>query len=84
MNLSQYLHAKRGRIASLAEELGTYPANVCDWAKGVRQIPVKYGAQIELWSGGNVTRQELFPDCWEKVWPELLKKRRKKELTAAE
>lgn len=26
---------------------------------------------IETESGGQVTRQDLLPDSWEKIWPEL-------------
>lgn len=78
MNLSDYLSQERGRAAALAKALGTHAPNVTDWAKGDRPVPIKYGAQIEQLTSGLVTRQELFPDEWERIWPELVPKRRKK------
>lgn len=77
MNLAEYLSNERGRAAALAKSLGTYPSNVTDWAKGKRPIPIHYGAQIERHTDGQVTRQELFPDDWQRIWPELAQKRRK-------
>ncbi len=29
-------------------------------------------AQIEIHSGGKVTRKSLSPNNWQKIWPELL------------
>jgi len=77
MKLSDYLSQGRGRAAAMAKALGTYPPNVTDWAKGKRPIPSKYGAQIERHTSGQVTRQEMFPDEWESIWPELARRRRK-------
>jgi DNA-binding transcriptional regulator YdaS (Cro superfamily) len=77
MNLSDYLSQERGRAAALAHGLGIKPPSVTAWIKGKKPIPICHGAQIEQLTGGQVTRQEMFPD-WERHWPELIPKRRKK------
>ena len=38
---------------------------------GEKPIPVAHGAPIEVFTGGEVTRQEMFPDSWRCIWPEL-------------
>jgi DNA-binding transcriptional regulator YdaS (Cro superfamily) len=77
MKLSDYLSQGHGRAAALARSLGIKPPNVTDWAKGRRDVPIHYGAQIEQATEGQVTRQDLFPDEWQRMWPELVRKRRK-------
>lgn len=71
MNLHTYLSQERGRQAELAKALGAHAPDISDWAQGKRPIPHKYGAPIEIATGGSVTRKEMFPDEWEKIWPEL-------------
>jgi DNA-binding transcriptional regulator YdaS (Cro superfamily) len=51
------------------------------WAAG-RPVPVKYMAAIELFTGGDVTRQEMCPDEWHKIWPELVSRKRSEQLRA--
>lgn len=72
MNLSEYLSQERGRQAALAKAIGAHAPDVCRWSDGTRPIPIEYGASIEKETGGLVTRQEMFPDKWERVWPELV------------
>lgn len=71
MNLHDYFKAKRGRQSALARALNVPVPDVCRWAEGKRPIPFKYGAPIESATEGEVTRQELFPDEWKTLWPEL-------------
>jgi DNA-binding transcriptional regulator YdaS (Cro superfamily) len=80
MNLSTYLSQERGRKAALAKFLDVPPGDVTRWLKGQRPIPDKYGAGIERFTGGLVTRQELFPDEWRDIWPELARRRPKPQL----
>lgn len=75
MNLSQFLNEKRGRQAALAKAIGAYAPDVSRWADGTRPIPVAYGAAIESATEGKVTRQEMFPDDWVRIWPELARRR---------
>ena len=71
MNLAQYLMQERGRQAALAKAIGAHAPDVSRWADGTRPVPVVHGAAIEAATGGLVTRQELFPDDWQRIWPEL-------------
>lgn len=71
MNLSQYLSQERGRQAALAKAIGAHAPDVCRWSDGTRPIPIEYGAPIEAATDGLVTRQEMFPDKWARIWPEL-------------
>lgn len=73
MNLSEYLSQERGRQAALAKAIGAHAPDISKWATGERPIPMPYGAQIETATGGMVTRQEMFPDDWPRLWPELTK-----------
>ena len=78
MNLSTYLSERRGRQAALAKAIGVRPPDICRWLTGLRPIPTKYGAAIEHATGGLVTRKELFPDEWKRIWPELERRRSSK------
>lgn len=71
MNLSQYLLEERGRQASLARAIGAHAPDISRWADGTRTIPVVHAAAIESATGGLVTRKEMFPDDWQRIWPEL-------------
>ena len=71
MNLSEYFALDRGRLSSLAKAIDAHASNMGHWAEGTRATPAKYGAAIERATGGQVTRQELFPDTWARIWPEL-------------
>lgn len=72
MQLNEYLSGKRGRQAELAKALGVHAPDITRWINEGRPIPFKYGAAIEQATGGLVTRQEMFPDDWQTVWPELV------------
>jgi DNA-binding transcriptional regulator YdaS (Cro superfamily) len=71
MKLQTWLSQKSGRQTILALALGAHPPDVSRWASGKRPIPIAYGALIEAATNKEVTRQEMFPDSWEKIWPEL-------------
>lgn len=71
MNLSQYLTQERGRQASLARAIGAHAPDISRWADGTRPIPIAHAAAIEAATGGLVTRREMFPDDWQRIWPEL-------------
>lgn len=65
---------KVGGQASLAKLLGVSPPTVNQWIMGVRPVPVERCAAIESVTGGAITRQELRPDDWAAIWPELAAK----------
>ncbi len=78
MNLIEYC-AIRGNQSFLAKKTGIAPAFINQIARGVRSVPVQSAAAIEIATNGAVTRQEMFPDDWEKIWPELAKSSEKSE-----
>lgn len=73
MNLKEWTQQSRGRQAALAAHLGVPPPNVCSWVYGHKSPSIKTAVAIELFTDGQVTRQELFPNDWRQIWPELVK-----------
>jgi DNA-binding transcriptional regulator YdaS (Cro superfamily) len=71
MNLKEWTQQSRGRQAALAAHLGVPAPNVCSWVSGQKSPSIKAAVAIELFTQGQVTRQELFPDDWHLIWPEL-------------
>lgn len=71
MNLHEYLSQERGRQALMAKAIGAHAPDISRWADGSRAIPFHFGAPIELATGGQVTRKEMFPCDWKRLWPEL-------------
>lgn len=61
-----------GGAAALARSLNVTTQAVCFWRDGKRRLPESLGARIESATGGRVTRQSLWPDTWQEVWPELI------------
>lgn len=47
------------------------PSFVTKMAEGNKPIPVEHGAPIERFTGGVVSRKAMFPNDWERIWPEL-------------
>jgi DNA-binding transcriptional regulator YdaS (Cro superfamily) len=71
MDLKTYLSQERGRGAALAKAIGAHQPDLNRWAKGIRPIPVHFGAPIEKATDGAVTRRDMFPEDWATIWPEL-------------
>lgn len=61
-----------GNASRLAKSLGVSVQAVCFWRDGKRQIPVEKCSDIERITSGAVTRQDLRPDDWQRIWPELV------------
>lgn len=72
MDLKTYITAERGRAATLAHRLGISPSYLSQMANGQSPISPERGVDIWRESGGLVTRQEMFPDRWKRLWPELV------------
>jgi DNA-binding transcriptional regulator YdaS (Cro superfamily) len=62
-----------GSQQALATALGITKAAVWQWKEEGRQVPIQHCSAIERETGGKVTRQELRPDDWHLIWPELAK-----------
>lgn len=69
--LKAWTDGERGRISALSKSLGVPYSFAFNMAIGVKEIPMRHAAAIEQFTGGAVTRKDMFPDTWHKVWPEL-------------
>lgn len=72
MDLSDYVKAERGRGASLAGAIGVHPVMVSQWVGGIKPVPIERCVDIERVTEGAVTRRDLRPDDWHRIWPELI------------
>ncbi|WP_219114939.1 YdaS family helix-turn-helix protein [Janthinobacterium sp. UMAB-56] len=72
MNLSTYLADSKIRKADFARLLKISPAVLHQWLKGIRPISIRYCAAIEGLTNKQVTRQELRPNDWSLIWPDLV------------
>lgn len=50
--------------------LGISKQAIANW-KASDSVPVKHCAAIEIATRGAVTRKDLRPNDWQKIWPEL-------------
>lgn len=71
MNLKDWTKQERGRQALLARHLGVPSTNVCQWVSGDKRPSHKTAVLIEAYTGGLVTRKELYPKEWRLIWPEI-------------
>ena len=58
-----------GSRVFLAEKLDVSVAAVGNWKQ--RGVPIEHCAAIEAATNSIVTRRDLRPDDWQKIWPEL-------------
>ncbi|MYM25757.1 Cro/Cl family transcriptional regulator [Duganella sp. FT135W] len=72
MNLRDYLSLERGRQAVLAKAIGAHAPDVSRWADGSRPVPPERCVDIEIATDGQVTRPDLRPADWMRIWPELV------------
>lgn len=78
MNLKTYITSERGRAVLLASELvGVSLSYLSQMASGKAPISPKRCVEIERATKGVVTRQDLKPDEWRDIWPELDKPKRR-------
>ena len=57
--------------ANLARLLDVSPQAISSVKKGDRPVPIPWCPEIEKATEGRVTRKDLRPDDWAKLWPEL-------------
>ncbi|WP_373766364.1 transcriptional regulator [Glaesserella sp.] len=62
MELQEYLSTERGEAARLAKFIKVAPPIVSFWASGKRQVPAEHCPEIERFTNGKVTCEELRPD----------------------
>lgn len=73
MNLTTYLE-ESGKANTLAKAIGVSPVMISLWKTGARAIPIERCSDIERATNGAVSRRDLRPDDWERIWPELAEK----------
>ena len=62
--------SESGGVGKLASALGVVQSAVSNWRiRG--NVPAEHCAGIEIATNGVVTRRDLRPDDWQKIWPEL-------------
>jgi len=71
MNFRDWCKESRGRQAAVAAFLRVPATNVSQWTSGLKQPSIKTAVAIEQFTGGRVTRKDLFPNDWRQIWPEL-------------
>jgi len=59
-----------GGVAALAEKVGVTASAPAMW-KARGRVPSDHCAAIEQATGGKVTRRDLRPEDWRRIWPEL-------------
>ena len=60
-----------GSQVALAALLGVTKGAVNQWKAAGRQVPIEHCLSIERLTGGAVTRRDLRPDDWDRIWPDL-------------
>lgn len=72
MNLKNYLIESGTKKAEFARAINVSPALLHQWIENIRPVAIRHCPAIEGTTGGKVTRRELRPDDWHKIWPELV------------
>lgn len=62
-----------GSIEALAQAVGVGGSTPAMW-KARGKVPAEHCAAIELATRGAVTRKDLRPGDWRRIWPELAKR----------
>ena len=72
MDLKEYFDAEgRGAVTRLARHIGAPIPDVYRWSQGERPVPAHRCPAIESATSGAVTRQDLRPDDYWLIWPDL-------------
>ncbi|MCU0920183.1 MAG: helix-turn-helix domain-containing protein [Burkholderiaceae bacterium] len=72
MDLADYCRQAPGGQTDLGRALGCPPQLVSQWCRKVRPVPLDRCPDIERATSGAVTRRDLRPDDWHRIWPELV------------
>lgn len=71
MNLKNYIQSERGAASRLAVDLGVSASYLSQLASGASPVSPERCTAIERITGGQVTRQDLRPDDYWLIWPDL-------------
>jgi DNA-binding transcriptional regulator YdaS (Cro superfamily) len=72
MELKTYIHGEQGRASRLAEALGISRSYLSQMVNGVAPISPERCVDIERATDRSVTRKDLRPHDWQRIWPELM------------
>jgi DNA-binding transcriptional regulator YdaS (Cro superfamily) len=71
MDLAQFfLENPAVKQAEFARAIDVSPSILHQWIKKIRPVAIQHVMAIETETGGAVTRKDLRPDDWQKIWPE--------------
>jgi DNA-binding transcriptional regulator YdaS (Cro superfamily) len=60
-----------GGPSRVAAALGFSTQTVCFWRDGKRIFKAEHGAALEALTEGQVTRKQIWPTKYSRIWPEL-------------
>lgn len=69
--LDRAIYEARG-VGKLARAINVGQSVVSNWRSRGTVVPAEHCAAIENATGKVVTRQDLRPDDWPRIWPELV------------
>lgn len=58
--------------AAFARAIGVRPQQLDNWLRRDKEIDPAYCSRIERATEGAVSRRDLRPDDWQRIWPELV------------
>ena len=61
-----------GGVGLLAQSIGVTQTVISNWRARGGSVPAIHCAAIERATNGAVTRKDLRPDDWGRIWPELV------------
>jgi DNA-binding transcriptional regulator YdaS (Cro superfamily) len=71
MKLKDWTGQERGRALMLARELKVSASWVSDWCQEKKTVPPALAVNVERLTNFEVRRQDMRPDDWRAIWPEL-------------
>lgn len=71
MKLQTYIKANRGEATRLAALLKIAPSYLSQMSSGYRAVPAQKAFEIVKATKGSVTLQDLRPDDYWLIWPDL-------------
>jgi DNA-binding transcriptional regulator YdaS (Cro superfamily) len=80
MDLKTYISkGQRGTGTKLAEALGVSPSYLSQLAHPTANVSPERCVEIEKATGGAVTRRDLRPSDWQRIWPELERRHKQRK-----
>lgn len=71
MDIQKYLSKTNTSQAAFALTIGVSQGMVWQWITKKRPVPIERCVDIENATDGSISRRDLRPNDWQKIWPEL-------------